>query len=255
MIIYKITNKINGKIYIGQTLRSLKERFDQHKKSKGCLALYSAMKKHGKENFIIEQIDLARSLEELNKKETEWIVKTNSLFPNGYNLNTGGGNRKWSDESKLKMSNSHMGKKLSESHKLKIKKSVLNTVKEKPEKFKMGCQAMKVWYKQQLLIGNHPKRGKKLLEDSKKRISLAKIGNKNPMFGKKPNKNQLKVLKAGREKKINNLKKLKCHQNNKIYNKVKDAAEDLKCARSSISNVLIGFRKSCKGYTFEYLKG
>jgi len=50
MIIYKITNKINKKIYIGQTIRHLSVRWGQHLRSKnGCTALKSALKKYGKE--------------------------------------------------------------------------------------------------------------------------------------------------------------------------------------------------------------
>ena len=52
----------------------------------------------------------------------------------------------------------------------------------------------------------------------------------------------------------NNLKKVLCHQNNKIYNTVTEAAKDLGFARSSVSNVLTGFRQNLKGFTFEYTK-
>ena len=53
MIIYKITNSINGKIYIGQTRQALKERFRQHCKAKTGAISFS-IKKYGKENFCSE---------------------------------------------------------------------------------------------------------------------------------------------------------------------------------------------------------
>ena len=52
--IYKITNLVNSKIYIGQTIRSLKERFRQHIYKQGCTYLHNAILKYGKENFKIE---------------------------------------------------------------------------------------------------------------------------------------------------------------------------------------------------------
>ena len=112
MIIYKITNNINEKIYIGQTINSIEHRFRQHCQNKSKYSLvYNSIKKHGKENFTIEQIDSALSLDEINEKEVYWIKffdSTNRKF--GYNLRTGGNNSIPSEESKLKMSLSHIGK-------------------------------------------------------------------------------------------------------------------------------------------------
>ena len=63
MIVYKITNLINGKVYIGQTVRSLEERYRGHiqRANKGYMGkLYPAMRKYGIDNFkpeVIEEID------------------------------------------------------------------------------------------------------------------------------------------------------------------------------------------------------
>lgn len=72
--IYKITNNINSKVYIGQTTRTVEARFQEHlhsctQKAKATMHLYSAMKLYGKEKFKVETIDSAESQEELNKKE------------------------------------------------------------------------------------------------------------------------------------------------------------------------------------------
>ena len=73
MFIYKITNIANNKVYIGQTIRPVKKRFQRHLtdaiKCKLDTHLARAIRKYGKENFIIEEIDTAQSQEELNKKE------------------------------------------------------------------------------------------------------------------------------------------------------------------------------------------
>lgn len=93
--IYKITNLVNNKIYIGQTINSIDKRFKQHLSQVNCTnicsALYSAFEKYGKENFIIESIITGEySKDELNELEVFYIKKFNSLSPNGYNLQSGG---------------------------------------------------------------------------------------------------------------------------------------------------------------------
>lgn len=100
MIIYKITNKINGKVYIGQTTDSLSRRKSEHiqaatsgSKSK----LYSAMRKYGVENFEFEQIDTANTKDELNYKEIKYIVEYDSVRT-GYNMYYGGANNCMFDE-------------------------------------------------------------------------------------------------------------------------------------------------------------
>ena len=112
MIIYKITNNVNGKIYIGQTVRTLEERFTEHKRNKKSL-ISKAFKKYGIENFTIEQIDTAESIDELNELEFKYIREYDCITPNGYNQCEGGGNTfgyHHSDESKQKMSQNKKGK-------------------------------------------------------------------------------------------------------------------------------------------------
>ena len=109
MLIYKITNLINNKIYIGQTTRSLEERWRLHKRSKSCRAIYSAILKYGINNFKIETVCECLTIEELNIKESEYIQLYKSISPNGYNLRGGGNNNFLSEETKLKISNANKG--------------------------------------------------------------------------------------------------------------------------------------------------
>ena len=105
MFIYKITNLINGKIYIGQTTKSIDIRWKQHCKANSyCNYLKNAIQKYGKENFTIEEIDGANSLSELNYLEKHYICKFNSLAPNGYNLQSGGNNKLHHNITKNKLS-------------------------------------------------------------------------------------------------------------------------------------------------------
>lgn len=100
MIIYKVTNLLNGKVYIGQTRRSLEARWAQHcrdvQSKISCFELQKAIKEFGADNFSIEQIDSAESKSEADEKEVFWIKFYNSVNE-GYNTSPGGkagGNRK-----------------------------------------------------------------------------------------------------------------------------------------------------------------
>lgn len=94
-IIYKLTNQINGKVYIGLTTRSLEERLRQHHydaRHGKDRPLYRAMRKYGEDAFTSEIIDKAETLDELKQKEQYWIQKYNSYAAEGkgYNATLGG---------------------------------------------------------------------------------------------------------------------------------------------------------------------
>lgn len=87
--IYKITNNINGKIYIGQS-NNIQRRFSEHQ-NRGAtsrILVDIAIQRYGKENFNFEIIEEC-SIEQLNQKETYWITYFNSI-ENGYNCSVGG---------------------------------------------------------------------------------------------------------------------------------------------------------------------
>jgi len=94
MIIYKATNKINGKCYIGQTRHSLAERKRAHynKARQGIdTHFYSAIRKYGEDNFEWEIICSANNKQTLNELETFYITKYDSI-KHGYNMVDGGDN-------------------------------------------------------------------------------------------------------------------------------------------------------------------
>ena len=112
MFIYKITNKTDGKFYIGQTIKSIDYRFRKHKELAlrgGGYKLHAAIKKHGVDNFSVELVEECSSEDELNDREIFWI---DELRPH-YNLCVGGSIR-LSQESIDKMANSLRGKKQTE---------------------------------------------------------------------------------------------------------------------------------------------
>ena len=90
--IYKITNKVNGKSYIGQTRYTIEFRWRQHIHKKDNTYFHNAIKKYGVDNFIVEKLEEC-NIEDLNEKEIYYIAKYNT-FKDGYNLTIGGdGNR------------------------------------------------------------------------------------------------------------------------------------------------------------------
>ena len=100
MIIYKITNNINNKVYIGLTTCSLEYRWSKHliegRNVNNKKHLYKAMRKYGLENFSIEQIDSTEDFKELGRLEREYIKKYDSQNPiKGYNLTAGGESNQW----------------------------------------------------------------------------------------------------------------------------------------------------------------
>jgi group I intron endonuclease len=122
--IYKITNLITNKIYIGQTTKSIEERFRGHIKlsknySKSNQYIHKSMNKYGIENFIIEEIDIAYSKRELDLKEETYIFNENSMVPDGYNLKTGGYSNGWCKESRNKLSEKRLSMHLKHSEELK----------------------------------------------------------------------------------------------------------------------------------------
>jgi group I intron endonuclease len=98
--LYKITNKINNKFYIGQT-NNLNRRWQAHKntaiKNKPEQAIHYAFIKHGISNFEFEHLATCKTWEDANELETLLVSQENSLLPNGYNNTRGGYNAPKSD--------------------------------------------------------------------------------------------------------------------------------------------------------------
>lgn len=100
--IYKITNDINQKVYIGMTERTIEERFKEHcreYKQRRCekRPLYSAMKKYGPEHFHVELVEETNSPEE---REQYWIKYYNS-YKEGYNATIGGDGKSHIDNNEI----------------------------------------------------------------------------------------------------------------------------------------------------------
>ncbi len=94
--IYLITNKINGKKYVGLTVQTLERRWRYHidqantNRIKTLGSLHAAIRKYGKEAFKMKEIDRGTTKKDLEAKERKWIKKLKTLVPYGYNISTGG---------------------------------------------------------------------------------------------------------------------------------------------------------------------
>ncbi|MBM3210572.1 hypothetical protein FJZ33_00010 [Candidatus Poribacteria bacterium] len=138
--IYIIKNKINHKIYVGQTT-DFDKRIKQHRKNaifnkhKIYNRLYPAIKKYGINNFEFIFIENCK-IEQLNEKEIQYIQKFNS-YNNGYNATKGGNNRiaYWK------------GKHRSKTTKRKIAKNLTNQKQSLETKIKRGASLKKFWSK------------------------------------------------------------------------------------------------------------
>jgi group I intron endonuclease len=189
IVIYKIECLDNSKVYIGIT-ENLNHRLKVHF---GCYnkntLLSRAIKKYGRDSFQVTIIDMTDFWEEGLEKEIEYIKlykSYNSKF--GYNMTMGGEGipgLKHTDETKKKMSESHMGKGLGEDNPMYGKPSWNKGKKMSPESRKKLSESCK---------------GRVLSEETKKKISGKLKGSNNSFYGKthtEETKKRLRELKLG----------------------------------------------------------
>lgn len=288
MYIYKITNILNGKMYIGQTISKVSTRWSQHihaafkNRSNSLIAL--AIKKYGKESFNVETIEICDHIEQLNIREQELIKQHNTLSPNGYNLDSGGKNNIMHQSTKDKISKIMTGKKrgsFSKEHCDKISQS-LKAAGIKPVPTPEGrakaiatLKAKKGWKHTELsknkMSANQKRKfgqsnhffGKKHSDETKAKISASRkgrfSGENSPMFGKTGHlspkfgkecsaQTKAKISKGHDRFKIRVL----FVNENIIFDSVKQAARILVVSPSGIRKVLKGKARSIKGLQFEY---
>jgi len=200
MIVYRIRNKLDGKMYIGQTKYSLKKRWGEHcYQWSDCRYLSRAIKKHGKGGFEVSVLARCNSLEEMNHREAYYIKLFKTLAPNGYNLTTGGDNSKMSEETKKIISKnskkmwangkgvSRKGLKNSEESKLKVAAALKGHLVSEETREKMSLRRMggTAWNKGQTKETNpsvkrtsEKLKGKPLTPECKQKLSDSHKGQK-----------------------------------------------------------------------------
>lgn len=236
--IYKITNKLNDKIYIGQT-NNPDRRWSQHKSaalknSNDCPKLYNAIRKYGIENFRLDILINSDSLYYINKLEEQYIINYDSKI-NGYNISNGGYNTEKSQETKDKISKAHsginhhyFGKHLSAEHREKISKHHIEYGISVGNKSGMYGKTQTDEVK---AIISKAHLGIPRSQEVKDKISKANSGKNNASYGKKGDngfncKISTKQVIEIREKYLTN---------NYTYN---DLAKEYNCAKCTIGEIV-----------------
>jgi len=183
MYIYILTNKVNRKKYVGQSVNHPTEskhgriKLHFYLTEKGCSALHSAIKKYGKENFVYEIVEYqGASQESLNAIERWYVKKENSVAPNGYNLETGGKNKgRASAETCTKIgiakkgNKNMLGKKHSPETREKIRKKL--TGKKLSDETKAKLKGRVPWNKGKKGLQTAWNKGKPMSEEQKGKVS------------------------------------------------------------------------------------
>ena len=169
--IYKGTNKINGKVYIGYT-NNFERRVKEHSKLRNIKTHFQyAIKKHGYDNFEWSIIYQSKDQEHcLNEMEKYFIEEYQSnLSKKGYNGTNGGEGGIQTPEVRAKMSMARKGRKLKRETVEKIRKA--NTGKKRSDEIRA---------KMRIALKGHF-----VSEETKRKLSKIKSGENNPMYGRK----------------------------------------------------------------------
>ena len=159
--IYVLENKINNKCYVGQTTYSFKKRYKSHLEADTYLG--RALRKHPEDFTHYEYNGINNSL--LDQYEIDKIKQWNSLYPSGYNFQTGGRkNQKHNDATKAKISKLHKGKVNSEETRQKMSKAKLNMSDDTKRKMSESAMGNKKG------IGNKGNTGP-VSDETKKKLS------------------------------------------------------------------------------------
>jgi group I intron endonuclease len=220
--IYKITNTINGKCYVGQSVNVTKRWQYYQYGSKDHTPILFAIDKYGKENFVFEVIEEC-DRELLNDREIFWIKELSALSPNGYNLSAGGRKTTWlykpSKETLQKRSVALTGKKRSAETRLKmsIAQKGRKVSLEHRQKLSEANKGQPAWNK-----------GVPMTDEVKKKVAESKRG-KSAYW---------RAVKIARS-------------DGTIFESITSAAKDIGVHRITIQKHLQGRLKTVRGFTFE----
>lgn len=243
MFIYKITNTVNGKCYIGQTCQKLSYRYSDHiwRLKNDChtnLHLQRSWNKHTKHAFKFELITEGTSKEELNLLEIAWIAELNSADMNfGYNKEFGGNKYKTcNEETRIKLSFAAKGRTASDETRRKLSES------KRGDKNPFFGKSLSVEHRRNVGLAGV---GRNHSIESKMKMSKARSGIPlTPEHCEKLSKSHLGQIAWNR-------KQIKCITTGEIFESATHAAKILKLSQSSVSAVCRGLRTNTKGFSFK----
>lgn len=227
-VIYKTTNLINNKIYIGKRIFN-KDKFFKNKYYGSGRALKEAIKKYGIENFdreILEEVDN----DFLDEREIYWIQKYKSNNKDiGYNL-TKGGNSKYGRK---------IGK-MSEETKQKLSESIIKYYKENEHPFKNKKHSEETKEKIRNTLS-----GRKLSNDHIKKLA---DGHRGLKYNKPVKDTKVKVDQSIKIKQLS-----LCDDFIREWSSIMAASKELNIDRTGISRACRGIYKQCGGYKWVYI--
>lgn len=257
--VYAHINKINGKIYIGQTKHgnNPNKRWENGNAYKSSPHFWAAIQKWGWDNFEHEIIANNLTAEEANKFEVLLIAKLDTMNrEKGYNNDSGGKNKIPSEESREKNRQSHLGMKMSEktrhkmseAHKGKIvSEETRKKISEIHKQLKNPMQGKHHSAESKKKIGQ-ANRGRHHTDEAKAKMSLAKSN--------MSEETRKKISAANSGINSHNAREvLQFDMNDEFIKKwdfIKQASEELNIVRSSISECCSNKRKSAGGYKWQY---
>ena len=184
--VYKITNTVNNKAYIGISIHEPETgRIKDHLSGRGNRIIANAVKKYGKDAFTYEILEADVFDEFLPDLEVAYIANFNTVRPHGYNLTYGGEHGSHCEETRLKLSKKNTGKKHSTQTRLKISKG--NTGKKRTKEMCLKMSESRMGEK-------HHNFGKPLSDEHRLKISKSNAGRKHSA------QTRLKLSKANSKK-------------------------------------------------------
>lgn len=220
-VIYKVTNLVNEKIYIGQTVYPLAVRKSKHihsAKIKSPHYFHRAIKKYGADAFIWETICLCRSKDEADIKECEFIKFFNTKGLLGYNMTDGGGGTvgfHLSEETRNKLRLANIGKHPSAETLIKMsegqKGQIISDVTREKLRLRMTGVTLSIETRAKIsatLMGKYkgeknPNYGKHPSEETREKISKALKGKPGTFLGKKHTKEsreKISIAQTGKKR-------------------------------------------------------
>lgn len=214
--IYKITNLLNNKVYIGQTKNSLSKRFSEHCSEKSCcIKLRNAIQKYGKNNFIINVIDNANTKDEADIKERYWISKLDARNDNfGYNILDGGHNPTSTQKKKV-------------------------ICLETREVFESASELARIL---------------NVRVDTVARVARGERPRLKGKHYAYLDENKKPIISIINFKARTKSKKVKCLELDKIYSSAKEASYELGFSRNAVSLCCRGYSETCGGYHWQYIE-
>lgn len=224
MVVYLVTNLLNGKVYVGRTIHAIHTRWIQHchdARRGGRSYLHRAIRKYGRASFATSVLAACFSLDELYAQEAHFIKLLDSCNPRrGYNRTFGGDGCTPTAEVRQQMSRAHKGIKLSEEHRQRISLSHVGLSPSKETRAKISLAHK----------GKQHTLGKHHSEQTKVKISLSNLGQRRSAQTKANLRRARQGRRIGEETKRKVSLALRAY-----WMKRRSAALDNHCAESSLS--------------------